>query len=467
MQTASLRIVTDSLLWCVDGANPRSSGGRRSLINWESWVAGTGTVTGYNINGDVAENSRTSGTDPQGNTAIVWECVPDAVSGPDGGWNTTAFNIDITKLYRFSLHVMRTSASASGNIYFGLYTDGANDVLNLDDNATEDNPYWHYPAASTLTQNQWYMFVGHIYPWNTSRKVAHQDSGYYTVPSATRTKAGVNAGNIPYDCKFPLDATTALHRTYLYYCTDSSVRVRFLYPRVDLCDGTEPSIDELNHVDPDLSPYYWSMNGSIYNLIHKDENSLLHNFIHSTAVKYDSSDAGGCYSYDADGVNSHSNQNFINPSFTLQAWIKRASNANSYNMFMGRYLPYFCLRDVTGSAYLFFSASYVGIGQQSVAGNANWSDGVWYLATVTVEYDGSYSNVTLYMNDAYDNSDSFSGALNNGDYSGYYMTLGDGLYSGAWYRFDGKIAWVAQYDRALSATEVAQNFNATKRRFGY
>jgi hypothetical protein len=34
-------------------------------------------------------------------------------------------------------------------------------------------------------------------------------------------------------------------RDYLYYCTDTSVRQYFVYPRVDIMDGSEPSIKNL------------------------------------------------------------------------------------------------------------------------------------------------------------------------------------------------------------------------------
>jgi len=51
------------------------------------------------------------------------------------------------------------------------------------------------------------------------------------------------------------ESTSANHRSYLYYCTDITVRQHWVYPRVDICDGTEPSINELisgfdsNHIE--------------------------------------------------------------------------------------------------------------------------------------------------------------------------------------------------------------------------
>src|SRR5690606_30026050 len=37
----------------------------------------------------------------------------------------------------------------------------------------------------------------------------------------------------------------AAHRTYLYYTTDTTVRQRWCYPRVDVCDGNEPTLADL------------------------------------------------------------------------------------------------------------------------------------------------------------------------------------------------------------------------------
>ena len=75
---------------------------------WPSgWTAGTGgqAVSGYpafNANGDVAEQNRYIGTDPWGNSALVWQCTSTGGNDASGGWNTDAFAITNTSLYRFS-----------------------------------------------------------------------------------------------------------------------------------------------------------------------------------------------------------------------------------------------------------------------------------------------------------------------------------------------------------------------------
>jgi hypothetical protein len=42
------------------------------------------------------------------------------------------------------------------------------------------------------------------------------------------------------------------NRTYHYYCADATTRLQFAYPRIDLVDGTEPSIQELVTNSPSM-----------------------------------------------------------------------------------------------------------------------------------------------------------------------------------------------------------------------
>lgn len=214
---------------------------------WPSgWTAGTGgmVVSGYptfNANGDANEQNRYVGTDPWGNSAMVWQCTSTGGNDASGGWDTDAFAITNTSLYRFSVWVRRTSSTSGGTFYFGCQTStGA--VTNLSSQAAEGNPYWQYTGTGNLTQNQWYLYTGHVYPVSWAGKKAHPESGIYTVSGK---RVGNNAGNTPDDCCWQAGTTTGKHRTYHYYCTDTTTRIEFFDPRVDLCDGTEPSITRL------------------------------------------------------------------------------------------------------------------------------------------------------------------------------------------------------------------------------
>ena len=213
-----------------------------SIINWNNWTAGPGGVVGYNQNGQTAENQRVIASNPWNNNAVVWEARPLAQTNDDGGWNTDWFNIDNTKMYRFSVWVRRTSSTANGRFYLGMYANG-DGSRRMDNGAVETNAYWECGFTSGLTQNQWYLWVGHVYPSNTTYTGRNPDTGYYTTDGRVGDVGGCNIGSG--DLKWSQNSTQGIHRTYLYYCSDNTTRLQFYQPRVDLCNGTEPSIQEL------------------------------------------------------------------------------------------------------------------------------------------------------------------------------------------------------------------------------
>jgi hypothetical protein len=208
------------------------------LLDYTTWLNGqTNSVGVFNENGGPNENYRINGTDPWGNTAVVWEARTDAASDADGGWNTNGIAIDNTKLYRFSVWINRT---VTGNGYAYL---GCSNVANLSDGSPNGNPYFWY-SNTELNQNEWTLIVGFVYPYNYSGTTNNPLSGRYTV-------AGGRIGNTLNDFKWQSGATSTVHRTYLYYSTDVNTRQRWVYPRIDVVDGTEPSISQLlNGFDP-------------------------------------------------------------------------------------------------------------------------------------------------------------------------------------------------------------------------
>ena len=126
------KIVTDKMVLCLDAANVKSNRGKRSLINIDGWYTqGVGTLSSLpagsslldgSLNQSVSgENSLVSGTDPWGNTNILWQTNPSGDNNGDGGWSY-AYNgtIDNTKLYRSSVWVRRTSSTTGGRFYHGL-----------------------------------------------------------------------------------------------------------------------------------------------------------------------------------------------------------------------------------------------------------------------------------------------------------------------------------------------------------
>jgi Concanavalin A-like lectin/glucanases superfamily len=246
--SVGLNIITDGLIASIDPNNRKSTiwAAPKGLINTDAWASGqTSSVSGYSANETTStENARVTATDPWGDTSVVWESRASGDGNGDGGWNTDwYYNIDRTKLYRFSVWMRRTSSTAGGTFYFGLYgTGGTWGVARLDNGTIEGNPYWECAGTGAYTQNQWYLYIGHCYPYGTTYTGRHPDSGYYLPDGTKYSWGGCNIGN---DVKMLSDTTQLLHRTYHYYCGDSTTRLQFAYPRIDICDGSEPNLREL------------------------------------------------------------------------------------------------------------------------------------------------------------------------------------------------------------------------------
>ena len=145
---------------------------------------------------------------------------------------------------------------------------------------------------------------------------------------------------------------------------------------------------------------------------------------------------------------------------TWEVWVNRTSSVNPYNMFMGRYLPYFGLQD----GGIIFSNNISGSQQTFYSTGFTPSNNTWYHFTFTTQYDGTYTTSKIYINGVLNNSAVFTGS--QGNYA-YNFCIGDGNNAGStWYPFSGRISNTKIYTRALSAAEITQNFNALKHRFG-
>lgn len=102
------RIITSNLKNCIDTKSRKCYPDIYNILNAGTWVSGsTGSQSGFDQNGLTAENVIILDTDPFGNQAVIWQATPDANNNADGGWNTSFFEIDNTKMYRFSVWVKK------------------------------------------------------------------------------------------------------------------------------------------------------------------------------------------------------------------------------------------------------------------------------------------------------------------------------------------------------------------------
>lgn len=215
-------------------------------VDPDTWTTGAGSTSGYGQNGNTGENQRVVDTDPWGNSSVVWETRASGDGNADGGWNSDSISIDRTKLYRFSVWVRRTSSTGGGTFYFGT-AGGSECPYALGTSSQQCNPYWNCSSPGSMTQNQWYLVVGHIFPNSYTSTNGHPDTGFWVTGQPTGTKAmGINQCNISGpDLKWGNSSDSTYHRTYHFYCGDSTTRLQFFRPRIDICDGSQPTIQTL------------------------------------------------------------------------------------------------------------------------------------------------------------------------------------------------------------------------------
>lgn len=211
-----------------------------NLIDVSRWEVGSGGCYGFSRNGSDAENSREWGVNHLGKNVMLWKATNDVARDADGGWNTSPYRIDHTKTYRLVIWLKKTNSN-DGYSYFGTYSisDGAHHILNLNDNAVNQNPYFWLGDLPEL--NKWYMLVGFIHGSNYSAKTNH--GGIYDTETGEKIKT-------IRDFKFKTTAKMAQHRAYLYYDVTEADEQYFWAPRLEMVTGQNiPSINELLQIN--------------------------------------------------------------------------------------------------------------------------------------------------------------------------------------------------------------------------
>jgi len=204
----------------------------QNLQPMTGWTIGTGSTTGFNQNGDTAENHRIWGTGPYGQRVILWEARPDIDNDSDGGWNSEFSTIEHTKRYRLAVWIKKSN-SANGITYFG--TDGNGAHLNNLNGTSNTNPYFWGGDLPEL--DKWYLLVGYV---NGSDDISNTTNYGGVYDGVTGVKVAVCT-----DFRFNALTTNLRHRAYLFHDTNTSDRQQFYGPRVEEVNGNEPSIVEL------------------------------------------------------------------------------------------------------------------------------------------------------------------------------------------------------------------------------
>lgn len=505
------RITDDSIVFHVDFANRRSFA--PNILNYSHWTVGSGSVaadtnrygvTQYTANGAATENVRVTGTDPFGYAqSVVWKGFSlDSASNAEGGWDTGNFPIDNGKMYRFTVWTKRDGMTVgptnSGAFYHGHYARTSVGALTFSvsktDGSLTNNPYFHVtsnPNTSTTASvsppslggiDVWTMVVGHVWPFSASVQATmpgtnvnglalngnHPDSGVWVASGKIGNLNGV-------DRSWYNVAAIAQHRSYLYYSSDSTATQSFIYPRVDIVDGLEPTISELlAGPEPirDLSPN----KNVLYPL---------------NTSNFDPQGRGMVFS----GTDAERERGIIcgtiSRQFTANAisvWFKPGKNydsgpgggtliqfgsTNSTNWFMlglG-----FLDSDLSNAVVTVVSDQGApGKGGTAFTGALTFLANNWY--NITLSWDSTNSKYLIYINGT-----EVATVAGSGSYGGRhatrpltnYMAIGGRSYTDQgtafypWGRiFDGMIGSVVVYSRQLTPDEVLTDYNSMLRKYG-
>jgi len=450
----------------VDG-NPWKHNRSNILPSWLTWSSGTGNTTGYNANGSASEQNRfwnNGAENDVGNATPFnprqiapieseWITTPDSTSGADGGWNSSYYSIDRNYTYRWTVWVKRHTSATGGTFYLGLNPA----PIRNDNGASQNNPYFTYPSQSSLTFNVWYLVVGHcFYEGYTGGR--HPDSGWYELKSNTSLNGDLNSrflekipdksyGNCgDQDVRWASSTTQALHRTYHYYTTNTSSGLTFAYPRLDKCDGTEPTIGQLctnakvslkNLVGTDGHMGVRSHTAA-QNLSYGEENGVEY-------IRYSGSDVG------AAGV-MFSQFNYSSQDYTVVAITRyapggspkgRIISATSNNWLLGHW------SDTTENHYAAGWVSSVDAGGT----DTNWRI---YVATGNIGSD-QYS---FWVNGSKVINNSTGGSAGPNGLSLFHYDPGNSEWT------NGDLNYLAVYNRVLNDAEIKTVYASLKGRVG-
>lgn len=177
---------------------------------------------------------------------------------------------------------------------------------------------------------------------------------------------------------------------------------------------------------------------------------------------YDTANKGSIY---LDGVNDYINFTTQpisdNNSLSINCWVKFPVIPNAFNPIVdtgnvGVGSGGYCLSfNNTGKIYMAVNSGFTAI-------NYNFATNTWYNITGTAQQGSPYS-IKIYVN-AIEASIGSSGASNSLTNINSNLRIGSNFVGAITY-LNANIGSLSIYNRALSSTEILQNYNATKKRF--
>lgn len=207
-----------------------------NLLDYSGWTVGTGDVDGYTALGnDHVENVREYHPDPWGKSAIVWTTPTEDDTRYGGGFWSPYVSVDPAYDYRFSCYTNRISAVGERTL-FGCDASPST-LVSLTSTSTTTNPYFEYWYNSSYL-NEWILLIGYIYAYTTTTgSPVRSDAGVWRMN-------GVKIEGPDYSWRFYNTTSSARLRIFYYDSSDKwpTFMDHYVYPRIEKCDGTEPSL---------------------------------------------------------------------------------------------------------------------------------------------------------------------------------------------------------------------------------
>jgi len=443
-----------NLVFCVDAAMVPSTTtftGTDAMQGLTLWDTGTGGIGNWSANGTAAENSRVIRNDPWGNRSILWRAFNnDTVSNDDGGWNSSSFTITNSLLYRWVRYFKVDTPGSNGTVYGG--NGGTGDtMLQWNNLVAQGNPYDYCPPRNYFNEDIWYVAISYMFPTGTvaggGGSPYTTDWGFYRMDTGARmsTGFGCNTGG---NTVFGANTYGTIDRQYLYYSTDPAVDIYWNRPHCYLVNGSEPSISQIIAGEQNV---WMDATGSPTNM------SAFNNPVLTRGTNGGYFDFNGSNTYFQGRDNTALN---ATTGLTMQAWVN-SDNASQYGFIFEKGLVNTQYSMFLSGGYLKFRTYGTSTNDLAVAATSVCPTGTWALVTCT--YDGS--NKRIYKNGTQVTSSAVTGTLSTNTGGAWIGAYGGATPSVVNYPWDGKIASVKVYNRALSATEIKNNFDSQRNRF--
>ena len=312
----------------------------------------------------------------------------------------------------------------------------------------EGNPYDYCPQRGDFTEGVWYVCITYMFPAGTAAGGGGSpyttDYGFYPMNTGVRSTSGMGC-NTGGNTVFGSSTSTTWDRQYLFYSTDPAVDIYWARPRCYLVNGSEPSISQIIAAEQNV---WMDATGSPTNMY----------AFNNPVITRDTN--GGYFTFNGSNTYFQGRNNTAMDSpqnLTVQAWVNPDNNSQYGHIFEKGLVNTQYSIFQSGSTFIWrtYGASTQDL---TFAASSVCPANTWSLVTCT--YDGS--NKRIYKNGTQVTSAAVTGSISTntgGAWIGCYGNAND-------YFWDGKIASVKVYNRALNTTEITQTFNAQRSRFG-